>query len=174
MGFLKVITGCMFSGKTTTLINLIKKERNPLVINSILDTRPTSDSIMSHNNEKIDSLKVNKLCDVDITNYSHIFVDEAQFFEDLLEFVKKCMTFDKHLVIAGLDGDYKQNPFGQIVDCIPLADEIYKFTSKCYVCGNTAPFTKRIVNSDQCILVGAENIYKPSCRLHLNEWGTNC
>ena len=169
MGFLKVITGCMFSGKTTCLINLIKKEKNPLVINSILDTRPDSDSIMSHNNEKINSLKVDKLCDIDIISYTHIFVDEAQFFEDLLKFVKKCMAFDKHLVIAGLDGDYIQKPFGQIIYCIPLADEVHKLRSKCYLCSNTAPFTKRIINSDKCILIGAENIYKPSCRNHLYE-----
>ena len=73
------------------------------------------------------------------------------------------------IFICGLDGDYKQEPFtnSRILDLIPYSTNITKLNAKCSYCGNTAPFTKRITNSSETILVGGADDYKPVCLLHL-------
>ncbi len=98
-----------------------------------------------------------------------IAVDEAQFFSGLKSFVKKVLMDNKTILLAGLDGDYKQEKFGEIIDCIPLADKVFKITAMCMECmdGTHGPFTKRIVQNDKLELVGDHDIYKAVCRKHL-------
>jgi thymidine kinase len=172
-GYLSLILGPMFSGKTSALINrynTINNTANTIVINHSSDDRydKTGMELVSHDNVRIPCFCFKKLRDIynlecDFNNIKYILINEAQFFEDLLImvtiFVEK---YNMHVYIAGLDGDYKKKKFGQIMDLIPLADDITKLKSKCK-CGMPAPFTKRITDENKQILVGTCN-YEPTCR----------
>jgi len=170
---LKIIMGNMFSGKTTELIRRLKRYKvigkRILVLNSSLDTRSSDEVLKTHDNSKFECLKVNNLEEVDYSMVDVIAVDEAQFFSGLKSFVKKVLMDNKTILLAGLDGDYKQEKFGEIIDCIPLADKVFKITAMCMECmdGTHGPFTKRIVQNDKLELVGDHDIYKAVCRKHL-------
>jgi thymidine kinase len=178
-GTIKVIFGCMFSGKTSEIIKLYRKckiiNKKVLSINFAQDNRYSNDdSIVSHNLDKIDCIKVNKLCDVPestILEHDYIMIDEGQFFSDLKEFVLKwCEVFKKNIVVIGLDGDYKRNSFGQIFDLIPIADEVHKLKALCKLCndGTDALFTHRISTEHEQVVIGNSN-YIPVCRRHYVE-----
>ena len=175
MARIEIIMGCMFSGKSTELIRRLKRHRAInqviLVINSIKDTRSSDDVIKTHNWETFACMKVDNLdfafdfihdrvCDV-------VAIDEAQFFTGLREFVQNISPHVKRIIIAGLDGDFLQRPFGEIFDVIPLADEVLKLHALCMVCkdGTLAPFTKRFCEDTTTQeLVGDHDIYKAVCR----------
>jgi thymidine kinase len=104
-----------------------------------------------------------------------VVIEEGQFFTDLLYFVERAVDNDKkHVIVAGLSGDFKRRPFGQILDLVPIADSIEKLTAFCKLCcdGTFAHFSKRIVGSGECdttadqILVGTSDTYLPVCRFH--------
>jgi thymidine kinase len=181
---LHIVLGPMFAGKSTYLINTIEnlKKSNDiediLIINHGSDKRYSNDSVIcTHDNVKMPSLSLNKLEDIfniidnDIFNKKkYIFIDEGQFFNDLYNTVKTLLLHhNKTIYISGLDGDYKQIPFydSRILDLIPLATTITKLTSICFECKGIAPFTKRIINSGEQILVGGSDSYKPVCLNHL-------
>ena len=98
-----------------------------------------------------------------------VALDEAQFFTGLKTFVEKELRAGKTILLAGLDGDYRQRTFGELLDCIPLANEVTKLAAMCMDChdGTRGPFTKRIVDSNQLELVGGDDMYKAVCRRHL-------
>ena len=101
-------------------------------------------------------------------NSNVIMIDEAQFFPDLFDFVTNAIDVDnKEIVIAGLDGDYKRQPFGDILKLIPHSDNIIKLKARCNLCDmENAIFTKRIVDSNKQFLVGGSESYIPVCRKH--------
>jgi thymidine kinase len=177
MGSLDIIVGNMFSGKTTELMRRINREssiqKRILVVNYIDDNRYSMDSITSHDSVSIKSKKVKLLHDlfelVDIHNFDSIFIDEAQFFDDLLVFCTKVVdTFGKNVTVCGLDGDFNRNPFGEILDLIPLCDSIVKLKAYCKVCADRtlAPFTQRIDCKNDIIDIGGSDKYIPVCRKH--------
>jgi thymidine kinase len=174
-----VYLGCMFSGKTSELIKLYRKcaviNKKVLSINFAQDNRYSSDdSIVSHNLDKIDCVKVSKLAEVSddtILNHDYIMIDEGQFFSDLKTYVVKwCEEYKKNIIVIGLDGDYKRNPFGQILDLIPIADNVMKLKAMCKLCndGTEALFTHRLTTEDEQIVIGNSN-YIPVCRQHYLE-----
>jgi thymidine kinase len=179
-GRLELIIGGMFSGKSSELIRRLKRykaiDANVLVINSIKDTRSNVEVLQTHDMVTFDCIKSeNLLMIVEDENYknAHIIgIDEAQFFPNLLAFVKLALADSKHIIVAGLDGDFKQNMFGDILHLIPLCDEVQKLTALCMECrdGTPGPFTKRVCTecSDQ-ELVGANEYYKAVCRYHLTD-----
>ncbi len=170
---IELILGPMFSGKSTELIRRTSRYeaigKNILIINSILDSR-TDNSVKTHSNNKKKAIKVNNLLDIindDCYEKADIIgIDEGQFFNDLLEFVKIVEKTDKILIIAGLDGDFKREPFGDILKCIPLCDEVVKLSAMCMVKNDGTPssFTKRINNSEEQTLIGAKDSYITVCR----------
>jgi len=170
---LKIIMGNMFSGKTTELIRRLKRYKvigkRILVLNSSLDTRSSDEVLKTHDNSKFECLKVSNLEDVDYSEVDIVAVDEAQFFSGLKPFVEKVLMDNKTILLAGLDGDYKQEKFGEIIDCIPLADKVFKITAMCMECmdGTHGPFTKRIVDYEGKNLIGDKEMYKAVCRKHL-------
>ena len=103
--------------------------------------------------------------------YHHnvIGIDEAQFFEDLVPFVKQKVNDGFIVVVAGLIGDFEQKPFGHILELLPFCDTITHLKSYCTVSkdGTLAPFTKRIVDSKEQELVGADDMYTAVCRKYL-------
>jgi thymidine kinase len=175
-GSLELIIGNMFSGKSTELIrriNSIKSiNKKVLIINYIHDNRYSKDSVCSHDNIKIKSLKTDFLLLIDkelLLNSDFIFIDEGQFFSDLIEFVKLYVDFyKKNITISGLDGDSNRKKFGCILDLIPLCDSVLKLKAYCIKCcdGTYAPFTKKIINNDVLIDIGGSDKYIPVCRTH--------
>jgi thymidine kinase len=178
VGRLELIIGNMFSGKSTELIRRINREKSInkkiLVINYISDNRYSSNSIATHDNTKVLSLKLENLSQISIdmiNNFDSFFIDEGQFFSDLYNVVVKLVdTYDKHVVISGLDGDFARNTFGQIISLIPICDKIDKLTAYCNTCknGTPAPFTKKCNgnNNDAVIDIGGIEKYIPVCRKH--------
>lgn len=181
---LDIVMGCMFSGKTTELLNRIRKARliypsSVLVINNRMDLRyDESGNVCSHDKQNIHAKSVTSLRSVfesdDYENASVIFVDEAQFFDDLKEFVLKAVEEDgKWVTVCGLDGDFQRNKFGQLIDLIPYADTVCKTTALCMTCKDGTPGlfsarSKTCENTDQ-VLVGETDTYLPLCRKHYLE-----
>lgn len=147
---LEVILGPMFSGKTTTL--LTRAMGKTVIINHVLDTRCMG--VKTHDGVEASALKCNVLpMKVDADT---LLVDEAQFF-DSLDGVE---TLAPNVVVAGLSGDYKREPFGRILGLIPKADKVTILTAVC-TCGAPAPFTKRV--SDEKNLISVQSTYIPKC-----------
>jgi thymidine kinase len=176
-GRLELIIGSMFSGKSTELIRRINREKSIdkkiIIINYIDDNRYSSNSVSTHDQVKVNCIKVSKLMDIPnelIKNHSSIFIDEGQFFMDLYSFIVTHVN-DKHIVISGLDGDSNQKPFGQILNLVPLCDSIDKLCAYCKKCNNgtLAPFTKKLGTSKNQMDIGGSDKYIPVCRFHFNE-----
>jgi thymidine kinase len=196
--YLKLVIGPMFSSKSSYLLSEYNKycylfnKNQIIVINSILDkqrhTNEPTGFLKTHDNKSISALMLNNLNEL-YTNplynkkYNEakiIIIDEAQFYPDLYLFIKKELhkTGTKRFIIAGLSSDFNQNPIGDIIKLIPLADDIIKLSALCLYCkdGTPANFTKKIAqlnenynkncNENDNILVGNKDTYSPCCRFH--------
>lgn len=182
-GSIEITLGCMFSGKTSELTNTSKSYSsigaNVMNINYFLDTRYGENHIITHNKEKLESINIKNLSEIKkndeynkIYNESNVIcINEAQFFSDLKNCVIDfCYNDGKKVFICGLDGDYKQESFGQILELIPHAEKVIKLKAFCGICKNGTPayFTKRIVENSEQILIGANDKYIPVCRHHIH------
>jgi thymidine kinase len=174
---LEIILGNMFSGKSSELIRRLKRHRvigdKILVVNSSKDTRNVESVLQTHDKETFECIKTNDLLEVTTTQQYQsakvIAVDEAQFFKNLRFFVEQGMKDDKHVILVGLDGDFRQHVFGELLMMIPLADDVTKLKALCMECmdGTLGPFTKRTVGNTLQELVGDVDIYRAVCRKHL-------
>ena len=172
-GFLELIIGPMFSGKTSRIVevyNQCKFCNIPVaVINHIIDNRYDDELLSTHDKIKIPCIKTSKLSDVyktaDILKADVILINEGQFFDDLYQVVIELLELKKQVYICGLDGDFERKKFGQILDLIPLSDKVTKLTSLCSLCKNGTPgiFSMRLTEEKVQTLVGSEN-YIPVCR----------
>ncbi|KAG8070636.1 hypothetical protein GUJ93_ZPchr0006g40856 [Zizania palustris] len=177
-GEIHVIVGPMFAGKTTALLRRVQAEadtgRTLALIKSDKDNRYGLDSVVTHDGTKMacwalpelssfqDKLGAEAYNKVDV-----IGIDEAQFFDDLRDFCCKAADRDgKIVIVAGLDGDYKRNKFGSVLDIIPLADSVTKLTARCELCGRRAFFTLRKTGDTKTELIGGADVYMPVCRQH--------
>jgi thymidine kinase len=183
MSELYLILGPMFAGKTTTLIrkaneisefNKTLNKDEILIINHSSDTRYSENTfITSHDNLKIPCIAMSSLSTIfenDISNIKYIFINEGQFFPDLFDIIKDLLfKYKIKIYICGLDGDYKQTPFPncKLLELIPFSSSVIKLNANCTYCKNSAPFTKRIINSTDIFLVGGSESYQPVCIEHL-------
>lgn len=194
-GTLYLRIGPMFSGKTTwlnnELTNFADRGFTVLKIKHCDDVRDDvaacDESGSTHNSSfrslshKITKIQSNQLANIDITKFHVIGVDEGQFFPDLLDTITKWVEIlGKHVRVSGLDGDAFKRKFGQVLDLIPLCDEVKKLNASCVMCleeleksdfhGNIlsiiGPFTKRLGASTEQKLVGGSDTYVPVCRYH--------
>ena len=176
-GYLEIILGPMYSGKTSRLVEIYKQCKlcniPVAVINHSIDTRYDSGDLLStHDKIKIPCIKTTNLFDIyeneDVYLSKVILINEGQFFPDLYHFVKDMISNinKKKVYICGLDGDFKRQKFGEILDLIPLCDKVTKLTSICSLCknGNPGIFSKRISDEKEQTLVGSDN-YIPVCRI---------
>ena len=190
MGSLEIIMGPMFSGKTEMLIEIYNKEFNCIktlseivqdnqeiiAFNYYKDTRYGDNIISSHNGKKIPSINIQTLSEIfqndKFEKLTHIFINEAQFFPDLkITIIKLVEQHNKHVVICGLDSDYKREKFGQIWELIPYADKLTKLYGKCNNCDNKSLFTHRISCEKQQEVVGNNNYISlcRSCYININK-----
>lgn len=179
VGSVHLILGPMFAGKTTRLLERVKQleesvSANVLLLKSDKDTRYAKDKVVTHDGRGRECFPVKSLelevvvktvgerkwneCDV-------VAVDEAQFLTNLYEFCRVAADeHDKIVLVAGLNGDFKRETFGEVQETLPLCDSVTKLTAKCK-CGRPALFSKRIVNvGDGQELVGGADKYLPACR----------
>jgi thymidine kinase len=175
-GHITIYMGNMFSGKTSELIRNAKRYssigKNILMINHSLDDRYTDKAeVVNHDGVTFPCLKATKLEDIDVAGVEAIFVNEGQFFPDL---VSTCSRWADdlhiHVFVCGLDGDFQRGVFGSLLNLIPLADEVHKLHAYCFKCkdGTLAPFSKRITAEADQISIGASN-YIAVCRKHYLE-----
>jgi thymidine kinase len=170
-GYLELILGPMFSGKTTRLIELyhqLYNTSNIKVINYSGDTRYHSSMLSTHDKVMIPCIFTNKLSDVceekHLENIDVILINEGQFFPDLYEVVFNLVeVYKKRVYICGLDGDFKRKKFGALLDLIPICDKVIKLSAKCNTCKADAIFSHRITTEKQQVVIGSDN-YVPLCR----------
>ncbi len=175
-GWIEVIAGSMFSGKTEELIRRMKRakiaQQKTIIFKPKVDTRYSSDKVVSHNSNSIDSIPVDKAEDIlQLANgYEVIGIDEAQFFTEIL--VEVCNRLaDKgiRVIVAGLDMDFAGKPFGPIPRLFAIAEYISKVHAICMRCGNLAQYSHRLSDSDKQFLLGEKDIYEPLCRKCYNK-----
>jgi thymidine kinase len=171
---LNLIIGPMFSGKTTELLRIARRLRSVnlkvLLLNYYEDTRYSDSEMSTHDKNGLPCTFVKDLTSINYDDYDIICINEAQFFENLVSFCKGALQKNKTIYACGLDGDYKQEKFGEILDLIPLCNTITKLHAFCTICkdGTHAHFTKRITDNEQQKLIGTDE-YIPVCFKHLSK-----
>ena len=168
---LKLILGCMYSGKTTEILRIVNSLKHineiPIIIKPKIDDRYSKDKISTHNKQEYDCLSVNNLYEAKNITNNYIIIEEAQFFKDLLLFIIDQVELrKKNVIVVGLDGDSDRENFGEIHKLLPLCDDIIKLKAYCSLCKDGTPgiFSKRLSNKKDKILVGSEGDYIAVCR----------
>lgn len=173
-GWVEVVCGCMFSGKTEELIRRLTRAqiaRQKLqVFKPAIDDRYGKEYVASHNANKIESIPVGSAHEIlekleDSTRI--VGIDEAQFFDGaLVEVVERLAMRGIRVVVAGLDMDYRGWPFGPMPQLLAIAEQVTKLSAICVVCGAPATRSQRISFSEETVLVGAQDSYEARCRAH--------
>jgi len=171
-GWIEVIVGCMFSGKSEELIRRLRRaqiaRQRVQIFKPIIDTRFADDHIVSHSDMRIQSQAVatsRTLIDQVAADAEVVGIDEGQFFD--LELPMVCNTLadrGTRVIVAGLDQDYLGKPFEPMPQLLAIAEYITKTHAICMVCGNPASHTQRLVASGDRVLVGAQGLYEARCR----------
>ena len=172
LGWIEVICGPMFSGKSEELIRRLRRaeiaRQRVQIFKPGADQRYADDHIVSHSDLKIRSELVRDAVDFDgklDPRTEVIGIDEAQFMGmGLVDSVVRLADLGKRILIAGLDTDYLGRPFHPIPELLAVADEITKTLAICMQCGNPAKHTQRLVASEDLIVVGASGTYEARCR----------
>lgn len=177
-GWIEVICGCMFAGKTEELIRRINvlsyAKKNILVFKPAIDNRYSDNQIVSHSGFKVESIAIKEA--KEILKYVKamtdvVAIDEIQFFDSEIVSICEILALKgKRVMVAGLDMDFRGEPFGVMPELITRAEFVTKLTAVCMKCGAPATRTQRIVNGkpasyhDPIIMVGASESYESRCR----------
>jgi thymidine kinase len=172
IGWIEVICGPMFSGKSEELIRRLRRamiaRKRVEVFKPAIDNRYSNDEIVSHGDLRMKSLVVNDAGEIpDRIDWRSevIGVDEANFMgPKLVEVAQRLADTGKQVIVSGLDTDYLGRPFPPIPDLLALAESITKTLAICMRCGNPAKHTQRLRGSDDLIVVGAADMYEARCR----------
>lgn len=171
-GWIEVICGSMFSGKTEELIRRLKRVEianlKAEIFKPSFDTRFDEQKIVSHDENKIQSTPIDNSQTILLRaqNVDVVGIDEAQFFDDEITVVcEKIALNGMRVIVAGLDMDYQGKPFGQMPNLLAIADYITKLHAICVVCGNIANVSYRKVKTGGQVLLGEKDIYEPRCRV---------
>ena len=170
-GWIEVICGSMFSGKTEELIRRLKRAKiahlKVEIFKPAIDIRFHAENIVSHDENSIQSTPVDNSQTILLlaSGVDVIGIDEAQFFDDLLpEVCDQLALAGSRVIVAGLDMDYLRQPFGQMPFLLAKADYITKLHAICVKCGNIANYSYRKSEINKQVLLGEREIYEPRCR----------
>ncbi|TNE75807.1 MAG: thymidine kinase [Bacteroidetes bacterium] len=170
-GWIEVICGSMFSGKTEELIRRLKRvefaNQSLLLVKPLVDNRYHKKNVVSHQGRSFDATTVENAEDIlkKWTNERVVAIDEAQFFDSkLTEVVNKLASKGVRVIIAGLDMDFRGVPFGPMPELLCIAEYVTKVHAICVSCGNLAQFSHRLNKEEGQVLVGADQEYRPLCR----------
>ncbi len=176
-GWIEVICGSMFSGKTEELIRRLRRaqiaRQRVAIFKPVIDTRYAQDRIVSHSGVSLPSVNVSSAGEIEAqaVGVDVVGIDEAQFFD--LELVRVCENLadrGHRVIVAGLDQDYLGQPFEPMPQLLAVAEYITKSLAICMVCGNPANRTQRVTRQAERVLVGADESYEARCR---HCWTTN-
>lgn len=170
-GRIEVICGSMFSGKTEELIRRLKRatfaKQRVIIFKPKLDNRYSDIDVVSHDRNCFHSTPVDS-SDIILrlaAGYDVVGIDEAQFLDERLSAVCNTLAFNGvRVVIAGLDMDFRGEPFGPIPQLLSIADEVTKVHAICVKCGALAYASHRLVNNDKQVMLGEKMEYEPLCR----------
>jgi thymidine kinase len=179
-GWIEVICGPMFSGKSEELIKRIRRaqiaQRRVQIFKHGIDARYDATSIVSHSQQSLPGIAVTDVGDIlDLVDdrTELVAIDEGQFFDDdLIDVANKLANQGKRVIVAGLDMDYKGNPFGPMPRLMCSAEYVTKQLAICMTCGDPANFTQRLTQATDQIVVGASETYEARCRRHFEPPGT--
>ena len=177
-GWIEVISGCMFAGKTEELIRRINvlsyAKKNIIVFKPKIDNRYSDSEIVSHSGAKVPCLVVEKAQDIlkkIEADTEVVAIDEVQFFDkDIVEVCEYLADKGIRVMVAGLDKDFRGESFGVMPELLTRAEFVIKLTAVCAKCGAPATRTQRLVNGkpagfeDPIVMVGADESYEPRCR----------
>lgn len=171
-GRIEMIVGPMFAGKSTELMRRIRRHelayRRCVVIKYAKDQRhgEGETQLATHDNHRIRAVPCTKLSEA----WSHardsdvIGVDEAQFYPDLIQFCDEMADAGKIVILAALDGDFRREPFGAVLQLAPRAESFTKLSAVCRICGREAAFTRRTTQDTALEAIGGAEMYMPTCR----------
>lgn len=185
IGTLEVITGCMFSGKSEELIRRVRRakiaKQKVIVFKPSIDNRYNSTGVVSHSGISVEAIPVedpSAILRAITLDTQVVAVDEVQFFPSEIKLVlEELVQMGLRVIAAGLDMDFRGEPFGYIPDIMAIANKVDKLEAVCSVCGAPAYYTQRIINDkpasyyDPIILVGAIEFYEARCQNHHNVEG---
>ncbi len=175
-GWIEVICGSMFSGKTEELIRRLRRAQiaklNVEIFKPKIDTRYSDTEIVSHDAKTIKSIPVETAKEIlEKIGEAHVIgIDEAQFFDD--EIINVCNTLANQgirVIVAGLDMDYLGNPFGPMPKLLAIAEYVTKVHAICMRCGNLANYSHRLSENESLVELGEKDKYEPLCRTCFNE-----
>ena len=171
-GWIEVITGSMFSGKTEELIRRLKRARiarqQVEIFKPRIEVRYSVEEVVSHDENAIHSTPVDSSANILLlaSGVEVVGIDEAQFFDDgLVEVCNQLANSGIRVIVAGLDMDYKGVPFGPIPGLLAIAEYVTKVHAICVRCGSLANYTHRLSEDDKLIVLGETDIYEPLCRI---------
>ncbi len=172
-GWIEVISGCMFSGKTEELIRRLRRAKfaklNIIVFKPKIDDRYSKDEIVSHSEQALPSIMIEKSDEILelVKDADIVGIDEAQFFDENISAIAiKLAELGKRVIITGLDMDFRGKPFGPMPTLLSIAEYVTKPKAICVVCGSPATMTQRITDSKETVDVGATDKYEARCRKH--------
>ena len=175
-GWVEVIAGAMFSGKTEELIRRLMRaiiaRQKVEIFKPVIDTRYHDKYVVSHNETQIRSTPVNFSQDILLLagNCDVVGIDEAQFFDEhLVNVVTKLADQGKRVIIAGLDMDYMGKPFGPMPSLMAIAEFVTKVHPVCIKCGAIAVYSHRLTKDKNTVMLGEKETYEPLCRTCYNE-----
>jgi thymidine kinase len=179
-GSIEVVCGSMFSGKTDELIRRLVRatiaKQKVQVFKPAIDIRYALEKVTSHAGSNFDAIPVEKAADIRTKldqNATVVAIDEAQFFDaEVVDVAQELASQGVRVLVAGLDTDFRGEPFGPMPILMSMAEEVDKLHAICMVCGSEASRTQRLVNGkparydEPIVIVGASELYEARCRLH--------
>ena len=178
-GWIEVICGSMFSGKTEELIRRLRRahiaRQSVQCFKHGADNRYDATRIVSHDRREVESVPLadaQSLAEAIRPRTRVVGIDEAQFFgDDLVVLVERLADEGRRVIVAGLDQDYRGKPFGPIPYLMAVSEYVTKAHAICVVCGNPANRSQRVRGGDEVVQVGADDSYEPRCRTHFDPDG---
>lgn len=175
-GWIEVICGSMFSGKTEELIRRMKRaqfaNQKLVLFKPVIDDRYHTENVVSHQGSSLKAIPVNNSKEIlDLwKNEKVVAIDEAQFFDEgIIVVCNELAKKGTRVILAGLDMDYKGVPFGPMPNLLSIAEYVTKVHAICVSCGNLAQYSHRTANETGQVLVGAVEKYQPLCRACYNK-----
>ena len=179
-GWIECITGSMFSGKSEELIRRLRRgiyaKQKVIVFKPAIDDRYHKEKVVSHNGNAIEAINISTAREIlnhDLSHADVIGIDEVQFFdENIVSIIQQLADQGHRVIVAGLDMDFKGEPFEPMPKLLALSEHVTKLQAVCAVCGGPSSRTQRLIDGqpdkadDPIILVGANESYEPRCRAH--------
>ncbi len=172
VGWIEIIVGSMFSGKTEELLRRLKRSeiarQKVVLFKTSLDDRYSEEHVVSHDSNIMVARKVDNSAEIShwAENYEVVGIDEVQFFDEgIIEVSQKLASQGKRVIMAGLDMDFSGRPFGPVPGLMAVAEYVTKLHAICQQCGRLATHSYRLMPSRDQILLGASEQYEARCRV---------